>query len=70
MHERVENMAIIDVLQSLDLGGLDEAQLKELRKILAKELAEVTLHQEHLTDSIKNIEARLRELNPDYKPED
>ncbi|MGI9513721.1 MAG: hypothetical protein ACR2OL_12535 [Anderseniella sp.] len=63
-------MAIIDVLQSLDLEGMDEANLNALRKILAKELAEVTLHREHLTDSINSIDGRLRDLNPDYKPAD
>lgn len=63
-------MAIIDVLESLDLGGLSEAKLNELRKILASELTEVTLHKKHLADSIDKIDDRLRELNPDYKPED
>ncbi len=62
-------MAIIDVLESLDLGGLSEAKLNELRKILATELSEVTLHEKHLTDAINRIDDKLRELNPDYKPE-
>ena len=63
-------MAIIDVLESLDLGGLSEAKLNELRKILATELSEVTLHEKHLADAINRIDNRLRELNPDYKPEE
>lgn len=62
-------MAIIDVLESLELGGLDEAKLSGLRKILVKELGEVTLHQENLSDAIQKIDGRLRDLNPDYKPD-
>ncbi len=63
-------MAIINVLESLDLEGLDAAKLNDLRRILAKELAEVTLHQEHLSDSIKKLDSRLRDLDPDYNPAD
>ncbi len=63
-------MAIIDVLESLDLGSVDGAKLKSLREILVKELGEVTQHGELLSDSIKKIDLRLGELDPGYKPGD
>ena len=63
-------MAIIDVLESLDLGSVDEVKLKSLRKILVKELGEVTQHGELLSNSIEKIDSRLRDLNPDHQPGD
>ena len=63
-------MAIIDVLESLDLGSVDEKKLKSLREILVKELGEVTQHGELLSNSIGRIDSRLRDLNPGYKPGD
>jgi hypothetical protein len=70
MHWREAAMAIIDVLESLDLGSVDGAKLKSLREILVKELGEVTQHGELLSDSIKKIDLRLGELDPGYKPGD
>ena len=63
-------MAIIDVLESLNLGDMDEAKLKGLREILVNELGEVTQHGELLSNSIEKIDARLRDLDGGYKPGD